>query len=293
MAEKMKMTDRDKTLINILGRMADQIQKQDALLEEVALRLNSVSKDTAEMDVRRDSLHRRTEDSFQRLYDSLSRYRSDMLSLVNEQDRMNKSLSEMQKLVHQATYAVEESAQIATGLDDRVKAQEKAVSELYEHSLKQAENFPKEMAAAGQSYTKLHAETEKNIGDLRQEMADASRNYTKLHADTEKNIGDLHQEMAAASRNYTRLHAETEKTLGDMHRETQRQMEKLEHETLRRLMLLESMDSKLQTLMFRTEPKIKKVPRIFRVFISLSLFFRVKLPAAIKRFIRWLTTNDL
>jgi chromosome segregation ATPase len=300
MSEDIKAAVREQALIGILERLANEMEQQDVMLEDLIKRHENFVKSSENAETYRRTKLNDAEKAHDKLFDSFHHYRSDMLSLVNEQDRMNKSLSEMQKLVHQATYAVEESAQKVGELEERVKAQEKAVSEHYEHSLRQAENFPKEIAAASQGYTKLHADTEKNIGDLHQELVAASQNYTKLHADTEKNIGDLHQELADTNRNYTKLHAVTEKTLGDMHRDTQRHLDKLEHDTLRRLLMLDSMEIKLQTLLVRTEPQVKKKPWVIRLFKGIGVFFRVKIPSAVRRlfsafrrFFLWIGRNDL
>jgi len=232
MAEKAKMSDRDKTLINILERMADQIQKQGLLLEDISNNQAKYAKMMDSVEFNRDSFQSGTDKSLGSIGDSISRYRSDMLSLVHEQDSINNNLKELNKMVHKTTYSMEDAALKLAEIGERVKTQDKVVSAHYEHALKQAEIIPKE-------------------------IADTSRSLARLHADTEKH-------------------------LGEQHRENQRQFEKLQHETLRHLLVLEGFDTALKTLLVRTEPPEKKPLLIVRLFNRIVFFFRVKLPLKTK-----------
>jgi len=308
MAENKKATDREMVLINVLERMADQIQKQETMMQDIVKRQNEISRDVINADYRQASLmdevvkrqsemskaaanaeyrqgsmideivkrqseiskgfasaeskqgammeeiikrqseiskgvasaefsqgtmHGETGSSIKNLGDSLSRYRSDMLKLVNEQDRINKRLDDLSKLLKENAFTVETANEKLADLNESLKIQEKAVNSNYEHALKQAEIFTRE-------------------------MADTNRNFSKLHADTEKTLGQLHQE-------------------------TQRQIDKLQQDTIRRLMILDTMDTALKTLLVRTEPPEKKRFFLVRMAGWMGFFFSVKVPLAFKK----------
>jgi chromosome segregation ATPase len=92
-----------------------------------------------------------------------------MLSLVNEQDRINENINELQQMVKNATYSLEVTNQKISGLEERLTVQEKALQEHYEDAQKQAVDFKREIAESSRSFTKLHADTEKNLGELHKE----------------------------------------------------------------------------------------------------------------------------
>ena len=168
-SSKSKTQDRDKTLINILERMVGQMQKQDLLLEDMTKQLNELSRDSEGARLHRVSLQNRTENSNEKLGESISRFRSDMLSLVNEQDHISKGLENLSKLVKTATFSLEDNNRRIEDLDELVRIQEKSVRNHYEHSLKQAEAYTRELADSRRNFTKLHAETEKRLGQLNYE----------------------------------------------------------------------------------------------------------------------------
>ena len=88
--EKTKMSTRDTALISILERMADQIQRQDYLLEDIIKYQSDLSKTMQNAEFQRGAAQNETDNANERVRESLSRYRSDMLSLVNEQDQSTK-----------------------------------------------------------------------------------------------------------------------------------------------------------------------------------------------------------
>jgi len=180
MAENAKMSARDSALVGILERMADQLQKQDALLEDVIRRQNEFSKLLENTELNRGSMHKESDAVIKKLGDSLSRYRSDMLTLVNEQDRINKNINEGNKLVNKTAYAMENNNQKLEALDERVRSQEKSVSGHYEHSIKHAEDIPKILGESTRGITKLHMDTEKRL--------------EQLHHETQQQLEKLRQE---------------------------------------------------------------------------------------------------
>lgn len=305
MADASKLTDRDQTLINILRRMADQIQKQDKLLDDVSKDISAIILASDNTDYRRKSQdkllekvskdislliqasdsaeHRRgtkvgdDDVALDKILQSISRYRSDMLSLVNEQDRITKSLKELDSVIRKAAYSIAEATQILAELDTRSTKQEKSLSEHIEHTLKQAEIFTDERLKKQEKTIQDHYAHALKLSEVFTDER-LVRSEKAIHdhlAHSLKQAELIPQEFAETNRTVTRLHADTEKSIGKLHDETQRQMEKTQSEMLRRLVTLDSLESALQTLLIRTEPPEKKPFIIKRLFIKLRSFFRV------------------
>jgi len=233
MAEKAKASDRDKALINILERMGGELQRQGALLEDLTQRQNEVSQSMRSAEYQLSSQYSDSEKTYGKIQESISRYRSDMLSIVNEQDHINAGVKELRKDIGRTTFSLETNNKRIEDLEARIKASEKAMRDHYDATQKQAEAAPKEFA------------------DVRQ--------------------------------NVSRLHADTEKRLGEMHRETQRLLDKMTNDTTRRLLVLDGIESALATLLIRTEPPEKKPLWIVRAIARAGVFFKIKLPAFLRR----------
>ena len=180
MAEKAKMSARDSALIGILERMADQLQKQDTLLEDVIRRQNEFARLLESTEHSRGSMQKESDISLKKLGDLISRYRSDMLKLVNEQDRINKNLDESNKVVNKTAYAIENNNQKLDTMDERIRSQEKSVSGHYEHSVKHAEDIPRILGESTRGIMKMHVDTEKQL--------------EKLHHETQQQLEKLRQE---------------------------------------------------------------------------------------------------
>jgi len=194
MAEIPKLSQRDSTLVNVLERMADQLQKQDQLLDDVASRQFELSQALDASEQRLVAWHNEVALNVEKLQESFSRYRSDMMRLVNEQDHMAKDMSGLNKQANTITYAFETSNQKLTVLENRTAAQEKTVNNHFTHSLKQAEILPKEINASTRSITKLHMDTEKSLGRMH---AETQRQLEKLQQDITKRLAVL-SEMDAS-----------------------------------------------------------------------------------------------
>jgi len=180
MAEKKKNIDRDQTLINVLERMADQIQKQDSIITELVKQQNGLVVEVANAEFSRGMQISDVNVTQKGIQDAIARYRSDMLSLVHEQDSTNKQMNDMRKLVDRTAYSLELNTQKLSELDNKVKAQEKTISDHYAHSLKQAEALPKETAELGRNFTRMHADTEKRL--------------VQMHEETQRQLDKLKQE---------------------------------------------------------------------------------------------------
>jgi len=191
MAEKAEISQRDSVLISILERLSNQLQKQDILLDDIVKHQHELTKAVETADFNWKTRQIDTNEANGKLRESITRYRSDMLSLVNEQDRINKNISELSNLVNKTAYALEKANQNLEGLEERVKTQEKTVNEHFAHSLKQAEITPKEIADSTRSITKLHRDTEKSLGKMHQET---QRQLEKLQQETTRRLlalGDI------------------------------------------------------------------------------------------------------
>jgi len=185
MAEKQKITDRDATLVNILERMASQLQKQAELLEDIVKRQDELSISSGKSERRRDALYRETDSTYEKIGESLTRYRSDMLSLVNEQDHINSNITDLRKMIKDAAFSLEKSAHKIEDLDARINTQSKEMHEHFEHSLRQAEILPKEFADVSRNVTKHHMDAEKAFGKMHHE---AQRSLEKSHQETTRRL---------------------------------------------------------------------------------------------------------
>jgi len=233
MAEKSKTSDRDKALVNILERIGGELQRQGDVLEDVIKNQDELSRELRSAEFQFGAQQGACEKSIDKISGTISHYRSGMLSLVNEQDRINESLKDMRRMIHDTNFALETSNQTMAVVNERVSAQDKAMRDYYEHSLKQ------------------EAATQKGI-------ANTERTVYKLHTDTEKRIIEIHKENQA-------------------------QLEKLQQDTMRRLLTLDGIDAALNTLLIRTEPPEKKPLVFIRMFKKLGVFFRVTLPVFLKK----------
>ena len=180
MAEKSKITRRESALVSILERMADQLQKQDSLLDDVVNRQLEFSKTLERTEFGHRSRQIEYEEAITKVQESFSRYRSDMLSLVNEQDHINENMAEYNALMNKTAYALEGSNQNIAALERKVEAQERSIREHIEHSYKQEELFHKELADTNRYFAKLHMDTEKYLG--------------KMHLETQKQLEKVQQE---------------------------------------------------------------------------------------------------
>jgi len=162
--------------------MAEHLQKQDQVLEDVIKHQLESIRVVEAAEANRRTLQIEADAALGKLHESVSRYRSDMLSLVNEQDHINKNMNSLNNLINKTTYTLENANHLLAGLEERIKTQENTVSGHYTHSLEQAEIIPKVVADSTRSITMLHVETEKNL--------------KKLHQETQRQLEKLQQETA-------------------------------------------------------------------------------------------------
>ncbi|MDR0491902.1 MAG: hypothetical protein LBH28_11730 [Oscillospiraceae bacterium] len=262
MATEKKPSQRDLTLIRILERLSDQIQHHDTLLEEMTKSQQALAAELERADLRQNVRHDATNAAIEKLEQIFQRYRSDMIGLVREQDRIDESMIALSKRQETIAGAQEDINRDLSDLDGRFVTQEKTSRDHFEFSARHGDAVLKE-------------------------IANASRNAARLHTETEKHLGDEHraitQQLSETDRNIAKLHIGTEKNLGDEHREITRLLSELRQETKRRLLALDGIEASLQVLMIRTEPPKKKPFIIVRIIRGTGGLFRFKLPEMIKR----------
>ncbi|MCL2629054.1 MAG: hypothetical protein FWD44_10255 [Oscillospiraceae bacterium] len=169
MAEEAKMTGRDQALIGILERLAAEMQDQDDMLEDLLKRTDALSKATGAAQSN----------------DPARDYRSDMLSLVNEQDRINKNIDDLEKVVKTAAYALDVTNQKLIGLDERLGVHEKVSNEYYAQAQKQPAIFQEALDNSSRNFAKLHAETEKRLGEM---YSETTRQLDKFQHETTRRL---------------------------------------------------------------------------------------------------------
>jgi len=195
MAGKAEIPQRDSALIMVLERLSDQLQKQDLLLEDIIKQQLKLTKSVESADYNWKMRQVDANESNRMLRESVGRYRSDMLSLVNEQDHINKNIANLSDFVNKTAYALEKAVQLLAGLEERVKTQEKTINDHFSHSLKQAKTLPEGIADSTRSITKMHMDTEKSLGKMHQET---QRRLEKLHQETTRRLlvlGDMETEL--------------------------------------------------------------------------------------------------
>lgn len=262
MPAERKPSQRDITLISILERLSEQLQQYDARLEEISKNQIDLSGATLRTQIRLDARQDGAEVSIEKLQESLARFRSDMLSMVNEQGRIDDTLKELAKKQRAIAEAQEEISRDLAGLKELSKSQEKTSREHFEHSVRQSGEVGKEFADVNHNIARMSAEAEKNIGnehgDLKKQILDTDRKIAKLHEDTEKHLGDGHKDI-------------------------QRQITELRQETKRRLLALDGIEASLQILMIRTEPPEKKPFIAVRMVRGVRQFLKFKVPEVFRR----------
>ena len=185
MADKTTIPERDKTLINILERIGGELQRQGLLLEDIVKSQGEVSQAMHSTGYQLSSQHSESERTYEKISDSISRYRTDMLSLVNEQDHISESLKELRKVFSKLVFSTESNSNRLEELEGRLKVSEKAIRDHNEASQKQADMIPKEFADVRQNESRLHADTEKRLGELHRET---QRQIDKLNQETSRRL---------------------------------------------------------------------------------------------------------
>ena len=253
MAGERKLSQRDEMLIKVLDRMSDNIWKQEMLLDEI---IKQQLEQTANIERAWLQLHMRhdTADSArEKTHEDFLRYRSDMLHLVNEQDRLNDIVKDVGKKQAAIAFSQDSIVNTLTSLDQQFDTQMTDIN-------KKQTTF----AFSQDSMTNALADLDKRL-ETQEKVIREINTYTIRHEDT------LSKEIADMNRNIARLHIETDKIVDKSNRETKKQLDEARHDTMRRLQALDEIASSLDVLLLRTEPPEKKpffIMRLFRKFRS-------------------------
>ena len=143
-------------MLSVMERITQRQLEQTSAMDRIAQRQNVLQQNTGPL--------------IEKLSQDFQRYRSDMLGIVNEQDRITGEMREMTK--RQGTIANSQDIidRNLTNLSERSKAHEKAVGEQYEYSVKQSEALSKLTMDARHNNEKLHMDTEKRLGENHKEI---------------------------------------------------------------------------------------------------------------------------
>ena len=180
-AESAKLSERDMTLINVLDRLAAQIRHQDALIGDLSDSMQELMSAVKNSEQKQQSRLDGTEHSIEKFGEGFTRYRSDLLKIVNEQDRVGELTEELSKRQIQISEAQERINLILEGLEKRFGAQEKTATTHYDYSLKQGIELPKQVEDINRHVSKLHMDTEKR---LIEDHRDINKMVRDLRSDT-------------------------------------------------------------------------------------------------------------
>lgn len=291
MPTEKKASQRDLTLVNILERLSNQLQQFEERLEEIeknqlelpALFEKAGLKQSAAQGAAHVTGQIAGGEEIKKLHDAISRYRSDMLSLVNEQDRLNDEMKGLNKRQDAIVGAQEVISRDAASLDNRFGLQEKAIGDHSTFSVRQGEGLIKEIDTVNRNNAKLYVDMDKHLDAVEKDLENVNRNAAKLHLETGKRLDTLIRDVEGVNRNTAKLSLDTEKHIRDEQREIKRQIEDLRRDTTRRLLALDKIETTLEVLLIRTEPPEKKPFFLVRLFRKVGHLLGVKLPEAIKR----------
>jgi len=180
-ADSAKLSERDRTLINVLDRLAAQIRHQDVMIEELSSGMQELMAAIESSSQKQQSRLDGTEHSIEKYSEGLQRYRSDLLKIVNEQDRVSELTEELSKRQGLITEAQEHMSLILEGLEKRYNTQEKTMTTHYDYSLKQGDALPRQVEDINRHVSKLHMDTEKRLVE---DHRDINKMVRDLRSDT-------------------------------------------------------------------------------------------------------------
>ena len=185
MTNEMKISQRDETLIKVLDRLSDNIQKQESFLEDITKRQLESSVELERTGQWQHARHDDTEASLEKTRETLLRYRSDMLKLVNEQDRLNDLVIDLNKKNATIAYVQESITNSLADISSRLDTQEKSIREISTYSVQQGEALSRKISEMNRDTAKLHTDTEKRIGDA---YRDFQRQLADIRRDTMRRL---------------------------------------------------------------------------------------------------------
>ena len=189
-----KLSKRDTALVNILERMVDQIHLQDKMLHELIDRQVKITGSIDDSMFHQNLQHDEVDAAFKKLHDSFTRYRSDMLGFVREQDTTRKGVENTLKQVNELGYSFEGTGKIVSDIDARLKKHEKAVHDHIAFSSQKWESLPIATAETNRNIADLHVYVEKSFKQIREET---KQHLEKHQKETVRRLHTLDNIMTA------------------------------------------------------------------------------------------------
>ena len=185
MPDNSEKSKRDLVLAKVMERFSSQISDQGGKLDELNKNQMEIVSAVKSVELHHDVKFNDADNALEHLRQDLNRYRSDMLGIVGEQDRLNKYTKDLAKQQASIAEAQEKMLRALNDLESRYKIQEKTASEIYSHSLEQAEKLSRRINDSDKSVTKLLYETEKTLVEKlaqTEKQADKTRHdiFTRL-----------------------------------------------------------------------------------------------------------------
>jgi chromosome segregation ATPase len=189
-----KISNRDKALVSILERVFEQLQVQETLVKELAERQVKISGAIEDSEFQRNLNRDEVDDGLKKLQDSFARYRSDMLTLVHEQDVVRDKTESTLENVNKLAYSLENTDQIVSQIGSTLEKQHRALHDDIAFTNTQWEKMPLEFANTNRGIAELHAETEKYFTQLQKET---DKHFSKLQRETMRRLLILDKMMTA------------------------------------------------------------------------------------------------
>ena len=185
MAGNKQLSQRDETLVKVLDRLSENVLNHESLLEEILTQQRELVADMERTERRLLARQDTAEASTEKTHENILRYRSDLLSLVNEQDRLNEIIKELTKKQSTIAYTQDGITRGLSAISSSFEAQDRIVRDISTYSVKHEETLSTEIAAMNRSVAKLHMDTEKRLGEAHKET---QRQLEKIRMDVERRL---------------------------------------------------------------------------------------------------------
>ena len=185
---------RDMTLINVLERLADEVNAQEALLKEFIVRQGNISGIMDDSEFKQNLFRDEVDNSIRQLQDSFTRYRSDMLTFVHEQDILRKNMEDALESISKISYSLEDTGTVVSDMDKGFSKHEKDVHDHILFSSQKWENLPHEFSDTNRNISQMHADMVKFFGEA---STDIELRFEKYQRETTRRLLALDDMMSA------------------------------------------------------------------------------------------------
>ena len=185
---------REMTLINVLERLADEVNAQESLLKEFIERQSNVSGIMDDSEFKQNLFRDEVDNSIRQLQDSFARYRSDMLTFVHEQDVLRKNMEDALESISKISYSLENTGTTVSDMDKGFSKHEKEVHDNILFTNQKWDNLPGEFSETNRNISGLHADMVKFFGDTN---TDIELRFEKYQKETTRRLLALDDMMTA------------------------------------------------------------------------------------------------